>query len=104
MLLCNEFPFKMMWLGCRYYASYLAISVYAFTGGTGFNHEDHERHYPWFWYALLMMVHYFQRDAGKTVLESILKGAPGLYKTGKVSSNSSGCLGYDLWGCRSAWW
>jgi len=66
---------------CWYYASYLAISIYAFTG---FNHERHERHYPWFWYALLMMVHYFQRDAGKTVLESILKGAPGLYKTGKV--------------------
>ena len=30
------------------------------------------------------MLHYFQREAGRVMLESIFKGGPGLIKTGKV--------------------
>ena len=62
----------------RYYVIYLSISVYAMLGFMD------ERYYPWFWYSMLMLIHYFQRPAGKTVLESMIKGGPGLFKTGKV--------------------
>ena len=34
------------------------------------------------------MLHYFQREAGKVMLQSIIKGGPGLFKTGKVSPHS----------------
>ena len=35
----------------------------------------------------LLMLHYFQRETGKNMLESIFRGGPGLFKTGKVQSD-----------------
>ena len=73
--------------------------IYAFTGLMG------DRCYPWYWYGLLMVVQHFQHDAGKTVLESIRKGGPGLFNTGKAlrSICSSKLLPPGMLSLRAMW-